>query len=174
MTLKTTAAALSIAGTMMLASPAMAQDATDYDGSAQALVLVPLQLTKIADLDFGTVIRGTTDGTVVISAFGSARAAGGGVTLHPGDEGNRAEFATAATPGQQVDFTLTYPVGGVLSDGNGNDVTLQALFLDGPSSRTADPVLGVIFVNVGGIVEVPANQVDGEYTGTFTLTAEYN
>lgn len=173
MTLKTTATALTVAGTMMMAAPAAAQEVTDVNGSSQALILIPLKLTKIQDLDFGTVIRGTTDGTVIISAFGSARASGGGVTLHPGDDGNRAEFATAATPGQTVEFTLTYPTGNVLSDGNGNDVTIQALFLDGSSSRIADPVLGTIFVNVGGIVEVPANQVDGEYTGTFMLTAEY-
>lgn len=171
MTIKTTAAALLTAGTLMMAAPAQAQEVTDLDGESQALILVPLKLTKIEDLHFGTIVAGTTSGTVVIPADGSPRFATGGVTPLPSDTGINAQFATAATPGQEVLFILTWPA--TLDDGFGNSIDVLAMTMDGPAFRYADPTMGTIFVNVGGILQIDANQPDGVYEGTFNLYAEY-
>lgn len=171
MTLKTTATALTIAGTMMMADPAAAQEVTDVGGDSQALILVPLKLTKIEDLDFGTIMASPTAGTVVIPADGSPRYATGGVVPIPSDDGLNGQFATAATPGQEVLFVLTAP--STLDDGLGNTINVLAMTMDGPAFRYADPVMGTIFVNVGGILYIDADQPDGEYTGTFNLYAEY-
>ena len=65
--------AAAIAATSV-SSPAIAAPvpaATDAKG--KILILVPLTLTKIADLDFGTVIPSAISGTVTINATTSAR-----------------------------------------------------------------------------------------------------
>ena len=171
MTMKMTATALTAAGMLAMTSPAHAQEVTDVGGDSQALILVPLKLTKIEDLDFGTIVASPSAGTVVIPADGSPRYATGGVTPVPGDVGINGQFATAATPGQEVLFILTAPA--TLDDGLGNTINVLAMTMDGPAFRYADPTLGTIFVNVGGILYINANQPDGEYTGTFILYAEY-
>lgn len=168
--MKFLATSLCVAGTMALATPAAAQ-VSDTAGEASALILIPLNLTKIDDLDFGTIVAGPTGGTVVIPADGSPRSATGGVTPLPSDAGLRAQFATAATPGQEVLFVLTYPAS--LDDGFGNTIPVLAMTMDGPSFRYADPVMGTIFVGVGGILSIAADQPDGVYSNTFSLYAEY-
>ncbi|WP_265569624.1 DUF4402 domain-containing protein [Sphingomicrobium nitratireducens] len=158
------------AAALFCATPAAAQ-ATSADGRGHALILVPLELTKIDDLDFGTIVAGSTPGTVIIPANGSARSTTGGVTPLPSDVGFRARFATAATRGQEVLFLLTPPA--TLDDGNGNSITVDAMTMDGPNLRYADLTTGIIFVGVGGIISVAADQPDGVYEGTFNLYAEY-
>ena len=54
---------------------------TDSDG--RALILRPLELTKIDDLDFGTVIPSAVSGVVIINATTGNRTFAGGVTGIP-------------------------------------------------------------------------------------------
>ena len=75
----------------------------------KALILVPLTLTKIDDLDFGTVVT-SPSGIVTHQRRRPARARfAGGVTGVPSDVGHRACFAGAGTPNQQVIVFVTPP-----------------------------------------------------------------
>ena len=92
------AAAIALASAPAAAAPV--QSLNDADG--RALILVPLTLTKIEDLDFGGVIPSSSSGIVTIDAATGARTFGGGATGVPGDAGNRAYFGGAGSPNQQV------------------------------------------------------------------------
>jgi hypothetical protein len=139
------------------------------DASGKALILIPLTLTKVADLDFGTVIPASSSGTVTIAADGSGQSTTGGVTPVTSVTGTRAVFAGAGSPNQQVAIFLAPPAS--LSDGAGHSMGIS-LGLES-SSVTIDST-HAFFVGVGGTVNVGPNQADGLYTGTFTVLAQYN
>jgi hypothetical protein len=153
-----------------LAAPASATPVPAIkDASGKALILVPLTLTKIADLDFGTVISSASSGTVSIAADGSGQSVTGGVTPIASAPGAAGQFAGAGTPNEQVSLFLAPPAS--LKDGNGNSLpismNLEATSVVIDSTRA-------FFVGVGGTVTVGPNQPDGLYSGTFTVLAQYN
>ena len=162
--------AASLAATALFATAAeAATPATQADG--QALILVPLTLTKLDDLDFGSVIPSTVPGTVTINAATGARTFLGGVTGVPSDAGFRAYFAGAGTPSQQVLVALSPPVS--LTSGAGDTIPVLGLTLDGAPMRTIDPVTRTFFVGVGGTLQIAANQPEGIYSADFWVTAVY-
>ncbi|HET7575446.1 MAG TPA: DUF4402 domain-containing protein [Sphingomicrobium sp.] len=157
-----------------LPAPAVAAPvAATTDSSGKALILVPLKLTKVDDLDFGTMIASNISGTVALNAATGARTFAGGVIGVPSAAGHRAVFAGAGTGGQQVIVTIIPPV--QLTSGGGDTIDVLALTLDngGNPIRTIDPITRAFFVGVGGILLINANQPDGDYSATFQVTANY-
>jgi len=153
------------------ASAAAAPVPATNDADGHALVLVPLTLTKIEDLDFGSIIRSSSSGTVTINPSTGARSVAGGVTEVTSDPGNRAYFAGAGTPNQQVILAISPPV--ALVSTGGDTIPVMGLTLDGPPIRTIDPVTRAFFVGVGGTIQVAADQPEGDYNADFWLTAIY-
>ena len=137
----------------------------------RALLLIPLTLTKIDDLSFGSVIPSPVSGTVVINAVTGARSVAGGVTEVPSDVGQRAYFGGAGSPNQQVIVTVTAPAS--LTSVAGDTLTVLALTLDGPPLRSIHPVDRTFFFGVGGIILVAADQPEGVYTSDYDVTANY-
>lgn len=139
---------------------------TNADG--KALILVPLTLTKIDDLNFGTVVPSAVSGTVTIDAATGARTIAGGVTGVASDAGNRARFGGAGSAGQLVLFSLTPPA--TVADGLGNTIPIT-LQLEA-TSATIDATKA-FYLGVGGELSVGANQAEGLYSADFTVTADY-
>lgn len=163
---------LVIAGALaaVAATPAGAAPvAATVDASGKAILLVPLTLTKINDLDFGTVISSSSSGTVSIAADGSGQSTTGGVTPVASAPGLRGQFAGAGTPNEQVSLFLASPT--TLKDGLGNSVPIS---MNLENTSVMIDSTRAFFVGVGGTVTVGANQADGLYTGTFTVLAQYN
>jgi hypothetical protein len=158
------AASAASAGAAPVAAPTPAQ--------GKALILVPLTLTKIDDLDFGTVVTSPVSGVVTINPATGARSFAGGVTGFAGDPGHRAQFAGAGTPTQQVIVFITPPA--ALVNGAGDTIPVLALTLDngGNPIRTIDATRA-FFVGVGGIIQINADQPEGVYSANFTVTANY-
>ncbi|MEO7410666.1 MAG: DUF4402 domain-containing protein [Sphingomicrobium sp.] len=139
--------------------------------SGRALLLIPLRLTKIDDLSFGSVIPSPVSGTVIINSVTGARTTAGGITAVPSDVGQRAYFGGAGSPNQQVIVTVTSPA--QLTSVAGDTLTVLALTLDGPPVRTIHPVNRTFFFGVGGIILVGADQPEGVYTSDYDVTADY-
>jgi|SRR6187551_3752686 hypothetical protein len=153
-----------------LAAPAhAATPVTQSDG--KALILIPLSLTKIQDLDFGSIVPSAAPGTVTLNAGTGNRTFTGGVTLVPSDAGFKGYFAGAGTPNQQVLIALSPPV--ELANASGDKIPVVGLTLDGPPMRTVDPVTRAFFVGVGGTLSIAANQPVGTYAANFWVTAIY-
>ena len=160
------AAALAAAAVPAAAAPV----AAPTPAQGKALLLIPLTLTKIDDLDFGTVVTSPVSVTVTINAATGARSFAGGVSGVASDAGHRARFAGAGSPNQQVIVVVTPPPS---LDKGSDSIPVLALTIDGSPIRTIDPVSRAFFVGVGGIIQVNADQAEGTYTANFDVTANY-
>ena len=151
----------------MAATPAFAATRA---ARAEAVALKPLSIVNRTDLEFGTLISSPVAGTVSINPTNDARTTTGGVTAASGGP-HAAQFLTASTGNQflQVNHnglpTLTH-TGGVAT------MKVTQLTLNGPVLRFIGPS-GVLDLRVGGTLAVSANQLDGQYTGTFQITVTY-
>lgn len=141
------------------------------NAEGSALLLVPLTLVKIDDLDFGSVVTSAAPGTVTINPSTGARSFTGGVTGPTSDAGYRAYFAGAGAANQQVLLALSPPV--ALTSAGGDTIPVVGLTLDGPANRTIDPVTRAFYVGIGGTLQIAANQAPGDYSADFWLTAIY-
>lgn len=165
------AAAAAAASVSSPASAAPVPAATDAKG--KVLILVPLTLTKLADLDFGTVIPSAISGTVTINATTGARGLTGGALDYPSDVGHRGYFGGAGSPNQLVIVTVTAPAQLTSTTNASDKIPVLALTLDGTPVRRIDKVTRTFFFGVGGVIQINANQPDGIYQSTFDVTVMY-
>lgn len=164
---------LAVVAMVGITGSAMAQ--TSATANASATISVPISITKSADLSFGTLSGGASLGTCVIATDGT-RTQTGGVTLL-GSAGQNAVYSVAGQVGQE--FAITLPSTSVnISDGT-NSMTIDNFTArigeaatDGTSSTI--PAAGSVAVKVGATLNVAANQVNGYYTGTFSVSVAYN
>ncbi|CAA9506222.1 MAG: hypothetical protein AVDCRST_MAG44-1082 [uncultured Sphingomonas sp.] len=144
------------------------------DATGRALILVPLTLTKIDDLAFGTIVpSASVSGTVTINATTGARSVTGGVAAYPSDFGHRAYFGGAGSPNQQVIVAVTAPDELTSTTNSADKIPVLALTLDGSPIRSINPTTRTFFFGVGGVIEIGANQPEGLYESTFEVTATY-
>ncbi len=160
-----------MAAASFAAPAAAAPVAATNNASGRAVLLIPLTLTKIDDLDFGTMISAGSSGTVSLNATTGNRLFAGGVTGVSSAAGHRAYFGGGGSPSQQVIVTVTPPA--TLDNAAGDQITVLALTTDGGPIRSIDPATRSFFIGVGGILMLSANQPDGDYSATFQVTAQY-
>ena len=151
-------------------APAEAATSPSANAGGKALLLIPLSLVKVDDLDFGSIVPSAVSGTVTINATSGNRTVSGGVTGVPGALGQRAVFAGAGTPNQQVIMVVNAPA--QLTNANGDQIDVLGLTMDGSAVRTID-TNRAFFVGIGGSLDIKANQPDGDYSATFDVTAYY-
>ena len=162
--------AAALAGALLVTTPALAQ--TSRSMTSNALLLKPLTLTKLADLDFGDIVPSGTGDFVTIDADTGARTTDKAILL-PSNTGQRARFASSGLNNTLVALVLSPP--GNLTNAAGNKLRVTRLTLDQGNFpiRVLTPASQVFFVGIGGDVFIRSNQEEGVYTGTFTLTAIY-
>lgn len=146
---------------------AVAADAAPASASATARARVLKQITvaNTSDLDFGTIVAGTAASTVDVTTAG-ARTCGAGLTCT--GTTTAANFNITGTVGSIV--TISSPATATLTSGANNmTVTLNR------SASTLTLAAGAVngAVTVGGSLGLAANQADGAYTGTFSVTVDY-
>ena len=170
--LKRTGLALLGAGLMLAAAvPAAAQVAAINKPEARGLLLRPLSLTRVQDLDFGTLIASGLPGSVSINASTGARSTFGGVTALPSGSAQRARFAGGGTAGQQV-LVMVVPPSVLTNTDTGDTIDVLAMPLDGSPIRTVASD-STFSVGVGGILSIAANQPEGLYSAEFEVLAQY-
>lgn len=162
-----------LAGAAIAAPAEAAPVSASTDASGKAIILVPLTLTKIDDLEFGSIVPAPVTGTVMINASNGARTFTGGVTGVPSDPGHRAYFAGAGTPSQQVVVWVTPPTQLTSTTNPSDKIPVLLLNIDGSPIRSIDPATRAFFFGVGGIIQINANQPEGLYEATFDVTAAY-
>lgn len=151
----TTLAALGLGATAASAATATA--------TARAKILRQITLTNTSDLQFGTIVTSAAASTVAISSAG-ARTCGAGLVCS--GTTTAADFTIGGTTGQVV--TISVPASVSLTSG-GNTMTASLA----ANAATTTLVANAGAFSVGGTLSVGANQADGDYTGTFTATVDY-
>ncbi len=164
-----------LAASVAIATPALAATVSaSASAEAHGLVLQPLTLTRVDDLDFGTVISTAVAGNVVIDADNGSRTVGGGVLAVPSYPGGRALFTGAGTANQNVTLTLNAPSLLISTTNPLDTVTVNSMVLDSGNSTVRTIGASTIFqVGVGGDFAIAANQPNGFYKAQFDLTADY-
>jgi hypothetical protein len=138
--------------------------------AANSRVIVPITITKTADLNFGSIVPSAAAGTVVINRVTGVATKTGGVTLI-GALHNAASFQVTGQPSQA--YVITVGAAPTLTSVSGpQTMRVTALRLNGARNR-AMAVSGTATLTVGGTLAVAANQAFGQYVGSFTVTVAY-
>ncbi|MEO0548527.1 MAG: DUF4402 domain-containing protein [Pseudomonadota bacterium] len=149
----------------------------DFEGNAGAIVINGLTLTKRQDLYFGTIAPSLTEFGTVSVRRGSNNSSICGSTLVCLANGTRARFTVTGTPLQFVN--ITDPGSIEIYDGSGNSMTVDTFVGAGSGNDTEWRgwqklrSSGISRFNVGANLTVKPNQPRGLYTGSFTVTVEY-
>jgi hypothetical protein len=186
-------AALLALACLLCAPLARAQNIDSETGHAQAVIVEPLTLIKVRDMDFGKIVPSVAGGTVAINPVTDACSASGVISVGNACRAamfvgmGRNPFKARVTmsnitqltgPGAAMtvdDFvigansTITFTGntngqgnGGGLQNGNGN----QRYSINSPT--------GIFELHLGATLHVNPNQTPGVYTGTFSVTVQYN
>jgi spore coat protein U-like protein len=174
-----------LAGASLMAVPAQA-GGVQASSNAQATVVAPLSLIKIQDLRFGRIVARTTAGTVTVNPDTGVCTVTGPILETGGCQ--FAQFAGMGTRRMTLRMqipttvTLTGPGGatmvadtftlGLSPDltyigGNGHGLG------NGNRRYTINPNSGIFTFRIGGRLNVGANQASGVYTGSFSVTVQY-
>jgi hypothetical protein len=139
--------------------------------NATATIITPISITSSTDLRFGNVAASPTlAGTVLITPAG-VRTAGGGATL-PAVTGTFG-VATFTVNGEGTStYAITLPGTTTLTGTPSGTMTVDN-FSSTPSV-TGTLAGGTQNITVGGTLNVGAAQAAGSYTGTFSVTVNYN
>jgi Mat/Ecp fimbriae major subunit len=158
--LKAGVAAAVLIGISFGASSAQAASAS---ATARAKILSDIALSNTSDLDYGTIVPAASISIVSVSTAG-VRSCGAGLTCLATP--SAAGFTIAGTTGQTV--TVSVPASITLTSGSD---TMTSTLVSSASLVTLAASAGSF--SVGGILFVGASQAEGDYTGSFTATVNY-
>lgn len=140
--------------------------------TASANIIQPLEIVKTADLAFGNIASGTSEGTVVIAVDGSRTSTGGVTLIEAGNVSNAASFDINGYA--DASFTIEVPASIVIeTEGGAEQMTVDNFV----SSLGTDSVLdanGAATLEVGATLNVSAQQAAGLYSGSFDVIVAYN
>lgn len=173
-------AAAAAAGVLLfLAGPTIPAQAVTLSGDVQATILNALSFTKQDALDFGSISAGTTASVVRIAPNSGARSqlAGGTATLVTGGSEADGTFLLDGDGGLTV--VINVPASTNVISG------LESMLVDnfiwsynggGVQSGTDTATLanpGPATLSIGADLHVDANQAVGVYSGTYSVTVNY-
>lgn len=150
------------------AAGASAQSAT---ATATAVIVSPITLTRTADMSFGNIIADADGGTVVLVPAGTRSLIG---LTSPSLPGTVTAASFNVTGLANATYAITLPLTHDISNG-AQTMTVNA-FSSTPTPTGALNGAGTQTLNVGGTLNVNANQAAGTYTNVlgFTVTVNYN
>ena len=137
----------------------------------KAQILLPASFSKYMDMDFGKLTV-TTAGLAVLNSNTGTVTTTGGVVLAGGSP--HAAGFTAVSPSRNV-VKISLPKQAVkLTRVGGTEfMTVDTWTINGATTRNVVAHERFEFT-VGGTLHVNANQVEGDYLGTFDVTLNYN
>lgn len=133
--------------------------------TVSAEIVSPLVLARLSDLQFGCVVVGESEGTVILDGTGNRRAAGG-VSLAEGSDATTAAFTVSGQPGKG--YTIVLPESVTLYSGT------NALQVDGFTHDGGQVTGGLTTMHVGATLHLAPRQPIGYYSGAFEITVSYN
>lgn len=164
------------------AQPALAapHDTAKGKAKAQAVILRRLSFIKVQDLDFGHIVPAATAGTVVLApdgtrtTTGAVRAVGG--NAKPAIFAGYGDFLGNVTIRMNANTTTLTRVGGTQT------MTMDTFIIGSTPQQQLTTTIKTFYIGsssgmftfpVGATLRVNANQAPGTYTGTFSITLNY-
>jgi hypothetical protein len=137
------------------------------EGDVNAEIVAAITITQTVGLQFGQIAPTASAGTVTLTTAGGLSSSN--VTLAGLIPTTAASFDVAGAPDNT--YALTVDATATI------DFTTESMTVDLVSSPVATGTLdgdGEDIVLVGGTLHVGANQVAGEYEGTYDISVAYN
>jgi hypothetical protein len=162
---------LRIVGALMLAGLVFGQ-AAGADATANAKILAPITITTVTSLDFGAMFSavGATDSTV---SAASTAVRTGTATFPTSSAVTAAKFTVNGTTG--ANYTVTLPADAVpLTRTSGAETMSVTAFTKSSTDGTEVGSGAAQDIYVGASIAVGAGQVAGVYTGSFTVSVNYD
>lgn len=159
----TAIAAIALSGTVV-AGQAYAASAS---GSASATIATPVSISETTALSFGTILADDTASSTIVVSSAGARSVGSGSAQLLGGTVSNAAFSVSGESG--ATYTISYTAGSLTGPGTAMAVDT---FTDDTSS-TGTLTGGSDTFNVGATLTVGANQTAGSYSGSYTVTVNY-
>lgn len=184
--------AMGAALALTLCVPAQAQEVASATATTQAVVVAPATLVKVQDMSFGRIVARPQAGTVTVNGTTGACTVTGPI-LEVGTC-RQAIFAGMGTKNMRARLSLDSVVS---LTGPGQAMVLDQVFLsnDATISFSGNPNAngqgvgltqgngnqrytiasnsGIFTLKIGGRLNVNANQLPGIYTGSITVTVQY-
>lgn len=160
----------SVAAMGLVATGAQAQAApsSSANSTAKAKVLKPMTIVKTNDLNFGTVVVNGAGSVSVPADVAGVAACGTNLVCQTGTSSS-ATFTVSGTKNEN--FIVTMPTT-VSMTGPGAAIPV-ALVNNTTANKAVLSSTGSYALNVGGSFSVPADQVGGDYTGSYTVAVSY-
>jgi hypothetical protein len=165
--------AVSLAGLIPFMTQAQVPTATG-NIPATATVVQPLTITNATTLSFGSFVAGA-GGTVTIpttSPFTRTSTALAGTTPLTLIASNAGAASNVTVSGVETTYSVTFPTSVPLSFGNAS-MSITAIMTSLVGSRGRIPSSGTQTFQVGGTLNVAANQLSGVYGGSIPITITY-
>ena len=144
--------------------------AADASGDASAVVVTPISVSEAAALSFGNIAPSGTSGTVTVTTAGARTSTGGVSEL--GGTVTAGEFDVVGSG--SATYGIVLPADGTVTlTGAGDPMPVNGFVhsLDGSTPTLSG---GNGSFTVGATLEVGAGQTEGTYTGSYTVTVNYN
>ncbi len=161
---------------LMLTFQYEAKGDTTAASSASATIAPAISGTKNilsptgGDLIFGIIMPSTSSGTVTITPQNDTRNYSGGVQLVSSLAGSASFTVSGAS---NASYTVTLPGNGITISNGSSSMVVNSFTAFPPSGTGTIGSDGLATFNVGGKLEVNANQPAGNYRGTFNVTIAY-
>ena len=162
-----------VAAALALCAPAtMAAAVTPASQStSNATIILPMSVTKLRDMDFGSLAV-TTAGTAVLDPDSDMLAVTGGATTVGGSP-HCAQFVGAAQSNSVVNIKVPNQPSTLTRVGGTETMTASNFTLQGGLSKRALAKADSFTFRVGATLNIAAGQVEGVYAGTFNVTVQY-
>lgn len=136
---------------------------------AGAIIEIPLTITKDMDLNFGSVVPGSTPGTITVSASASgSRTSTGGASIL--SQGTFSSACFSVTGGIGASYSITLPNSVTLSGPGSNTMTVTGFSENSTNTIKSN---GTDTFYIGATLNVGAQQAKGTYTGSFNVSVNY-
>jgi len=142
---------------------------------ASAAIVAPVEIAEDSALSFGKIAPTATAGTVALSASASPIRTPDNVVLASGGTVTAAKYTISGESGSTVAIVLPTSASTLERDGGEETMTVNN-FVDNSLEGLSVYTLGATGVEilVGATLNVGANQAAGIYTGTFSISVDYN
>lgn len=185
-------AALALACMAALPTPATARERVTVTGGARATIVAPLTVVWVQDMSFGRIVPRPQAGTVTVDQITGACTVTGPI-LEVG-QCRFAQFSGMGTKNMSARISLTNVTNltgpgapmvldtitlgtnsTILFAGNSNANGRGVGLTKGGNAQKYSITTnsGIYILNIGGTLHVNANQAPGRYTGTLTISVQY-
>ncbi|MEI7788319.1 MAG: DUF4402 domain-containing protein [Chlorobiaceae bacterium] len=160
---------------LVFGSEANAATSNTASANASATILTPIALTNTTPLAFGTIVPSTSAGTVTVATNGTRSGANVVLISTASTNGTASSAAAFDITGENSKiYSVTLPADNTVNITSGNDRMVVNSFTSDVATGGNKLTGGKDNFHVGGTLLVGASQAAGTYSGTFSVTAQYN